>query len=84
MGQAKQWNPNLSPGNLRIIPNFGKRPHVVGHVYGRRKIGPADELFEFDLDRARDDLVEVDRARRDRISRRPAMQAPAAARQVNR
>ena len=47
----------LRPGKLRIIANFGPRPHSVGHVYERRKVGPKDKLFEFDISESRDDFV---------------------------
>ena len=49
--------PDLRPGKLRIIANFGPKPHSVAHIYARRKVGPTDELFEFELDGPRDDIV---------------------------
>ena len=30
---------NLRSGTLRIISNFGKRPHKTSHVYSRREVG---------------------------------------------
>ncbi len=48
---------NLRPGKLRIIANFGPQPHTASYANTLREVGPNDELFEFNLDGARDDLV---------------------------
>ena len=48
---------NLRPGTLRIIANFGPRPHSVSHVYRRREVGDTDTLFEFDLQKPLTELV---------------------------
>lgn len=42
----------LHHGKLRIISNFGPRPHSVSHTYGRRDVKGDDQLFEFDLDQS--------------------------------
>ncbi len=47
----------LRPGKLRIVANFEERPHTTSYVSGRRDPKGSDELFEFDLDESRDDLV---------------------------
>jgi hypothetical protein len=48
---------NLRPGKLRIISNFGPRPHSVKHVYGRREVGEHDVLLEIDLHNPSTDVV---------------------------
>lgn len=46
----------LRPGPLRIVANFGPRPHQVSHTYGRRDPKGSDEVIEFELREARHDL----------------------------
>ena len=47
----------LHRGKLRIICNFGPRPHKTSHVYGRREIGESDVLVEADLEKPTTKLV---------------------------
>lgn len=47
----------LRPGKLRIIANFGPRPHAASHTYGRRDPKEGDVVFEFDLTESVDNLV---------------------------
>ncbi len=41
----------LRPGKLRIISNFGPRPHKTSHSYSRREVGETDLLVEVDLEK---------------------------------
>ncbi|MCA9188024.1 MAG: hypothetical protein KDA99_20490, partial [Planctomycetales bacterium] len=47
----------LRAGTLRIVSNFGPRPHSVSHTYARRDPGPSDVVTTFELTNARDDIV---------------------------
>ena len=47
----------LRKGNLRIISCFAKRPHSVGHEYGKRTVGEHDVLVEVELEQPTTKIV---------------------------
>jgi hypothetical protein len=47
----------LSPGKLRIIANFGPRPHQVSHTYTRRDPQGSDIVVQVELTKSISELV---------------------------